>query len=126
MTEGMIAIVNSDQTLLNLLQELLADVGHESTIYLTGPDVYHHIRQTQPPLVILDVGLLGAAAGWPLLKLLQLDPQTMHIPVLVTTVDHKVVVEKAEHLQAQGYDVLELPAPFAELCTKVEKLIGPS
>jgi DNA-binding response OmpR family regulator len=118
-----ILVVNSDMTLLKLLRELLTEEGFEASICLTNDGTYEHILQTQPNLIILDVGFQASAAGWPLLKLLHLDPHTMRIPVLITTVDHQFIADKADFLAARGYDVLELPASFEELLAKTRKLM---
>ena len=80
----------------------------------------------QPDLIILDVGMQASAAGWPLLKLLQFDPTTMHIPVLVSTVDHQFVRDKADFLETKGYRVLELPASFATLAGVVSDILEPA
>ncbi|GAA5530626.1 hypothetical protein [Herpetosiphon gulosus] len=61
-----------------------------------------------------------------MLKLLHFDPNTVQIPVLVTTVDHAFIQGKQAFLQAAGCDVLELPASFTDLVAKVETLIGAS
>ena len=118
-----ILVVNSDMTLLNLLRDLLTEEGFEASICLTDAHTYQHILQMQPSLIVLDVGLQASAAGWPLLKLLQFNPQTMHIPVLVTTVDHQFIMDKVDFLAARGYDMLELPASFDELVAKIRKLM---
>jgi DNA-binding response OmpR family regulator len=118
-----ILVANSDATLLKLLQVLLTEAGFETSTCITDDATYARIRETQPNLVVLDVGVQASAPGWPLLKLLQFDPHTMHIPVLVTTVDHTFIAGKVKFLQAHGYDVLELPASFDELVTKVNKLM---
>lgn len=122
MPDATIFIANSDVALLNLLGTLLTDAGFETIVTLTDPTTYTHIKQVQPSLVILDVGIQAAAGGWPLLKRLHLDPQTMHIPVLVTTVDHAFIEDKQEFLQARGYDALELPMSFEELLAKVKSM----
>ncbi|WP_110514515.1 response regulator [Herpetosiphon llansteffanensis] len=119
-----IAVVNNDLVLLDLLQELLIEAGYATTTYLTTDQTYQQLRDSQPSLIILDVGLQASAPGWPLLKLLHFDPNTMQIPVLVTTVDHTFIQGKQTFLQAAGCDVLELPASFTDLVAKVEALIG--
>ena len=120
-----IAVVNTEPTLLNLLHELLTDSGYAVTTYLITADTYEQLCQAQPALVLLDVGLGAAAAGWPLLKLLQLDPKTAQIPILITTVDHVVVVEKAALLREQGCDILELPVRFEEVHRRIKMLLDP-
>lgn len=118
-----IAVVNTDRRLLDLLRELLTDAGYDVAIYLTTEDTYQQLRQTQPALIVLDVGMQGAVAGWPLLKVLRLDPQTTHIPILVTTLDHPLAVDKAALLQAHGCDMLELPIGFDTLHARVAQLL---
>jgi hypothetical protein len=49
----------------------------------------------------------------------------MHIPVLVSTVDHQFVRDKADFLATKGYHVLELPASFATLATVVRAILEP-
>jgi DNA-binding response OmpR family regulator len=124
MHDGRIVVVNTDPALLLLLQTLLSDEGYEVVTYITDDTTYPRIREAQPRMVVLDVGLQRAAAGWDVLKLIQFDPKTQHIPVLVTSVDHRFILEKATALQALGYDVLELPAPMEALLAKVEQLLG--
>lgn len=124
MHDGGIAITNSDPTLLALLQELLSEEGYEVATYLTDSTTHGQIRGTQPQLVVLDARLYQSASGFALLKILQFDPQTQRIPVLVTTVDHQFILDKAVFLQGLGYDVLELPASLADLSAKVAHLLA--
>ena len=120
-----IAIVNTDIRLLDVLRELLTDVGYEVAIYLTDQDTYQHLRDTQPALIVLDVGTQLSAAGWPLLNLLRWAPQTAQIPILITTLDHPFTAEKAALVQAQGCDLLQLPAGLATLHAQVAHLLCP-
>lgn len=120
-----IAIVNSDPALLSLLDELFTETNYTVKTYLTDPLTYPALQILQPDLIILDVGMQASAAGWPLLKLLQFDPSTMHIPVLVSTVDHQFVRDKADLLAKQGCQVLELPASFVTLAKVVRDMLEP-
>lgn len=124
MHDGGIAIVNNDPALLVLLKELMTEEGYKVTTYVADSTTHAHIRATQPCLVVLDAGLQQSGSGWTVLKMLQFDPTTQHISVLVTSVDHRFIQEKAASLQAIGYDVLELPASIEVLLTKVEQLLG--
>jgi len=125
MPQPTIAVVNSDPALLALLDELLTETDYTVTTYLTEATTYPALQKLQPDQIILDVGMQAAAAGWPLLKLLQFDPSTMHIPVLVSMVDHQFVRDKADFLATKGYHVLELPASFATLATVVRAILEP-
>ena len=119
-----LAIANSDSALLALLQELFNDVGYDVATFVTDSTTHAQIRALQPRLVMLDTGMYMDAGGPPLLKMLQWDPLTQRIPVLITTVDHRFVVEKAAFLQALGYDVVELPASIGTLVDKVAALLA--
>jgi DNA-binding response OmpR family regulator len=121
-----IAIVNSDRALLDLLDDLLTEMNYTVRTYLTDSSTYPALQQLQPDLIILDVGMQASAAGWPLLKLLQFDPATMHIPVLVSTVDHQFVRDKTDFLATKGYWVLELPASFVTLAAVVRDILEPA
>ena len=124
MHDHRIAIANSDPAVLAVLHEQFCEAGYEVTTYITAGTTHAQIRATQPRLVVLDTGLFPSASSWDLLKLLQLDPRTQRIPVLVTTVDHRVVEEKAAVLHDVGYDVLELPAPMADVLANVTQLLA--
>ena len=124
MHDGGIAVANCAPELLRLLQELLSEEGYEVATYLTDGTTQAQIRATRPRLVILDAGLYQSASGYALLKTLQIDPQTQRIPVLVTTVDHQFILDKAVFLQGLGYDVLELPASLADLSAKGAHLLA--
>lgn len=52
-----IAIVNNDVALLDLLHELLFEAGYDTKTHLTTDQTYHQLRDSQPSLIILDVGL---------------------------------------------------------------------
>jgi DNA-binding response OmpR family regulator len=121
-----IAVVNADPRLLEVLYALLTDAGYEVAIYRTDLDTYQHLRQAQPALIVLEVGVQSATAGWELLKLLRLDPQTTQIPILLTTLDHPFMWDTTAMLLAQGCDVLELPAGFEELYARVARLCPPT
>ena len=54
-----IAVVNNDVALLDLLQEFLLEAGYATTTDLT----YQQLRDSQPSLIILDVGLQASAPG---------------------------------------------------------------
>ncbi len=120
-----IAIVNSDPSLLALLDELLSETDYTVMIYLTNADTYPALQQLQPDLIILDVGIQASGAGWPLLKLLQFDPSTIHIPVLISTVDHQFVRSKMDGLTDHGYHLLELPDSFEALVSIVDAILEP-
>ncbi len=121
MTQPLIAVVNDDTTFLELMNDLLAEHGYRTVLIKEGDKAYKTIRKEKPALVILDIRLEHPEAGWMVLELVRLDPETTNIPVIVTSADALALKAKAELLQEQGIDSLEKPFRLENLMTKIEK-----
>jgi DNA-binding response OmpR family regulator len=104
----LIAVVDNDLPFLNLMQELLTEEGFRVILHHEGDTAYALIRKEQPDLVILDIRLEHPEAGWKVLELIRLDPETTHIPVIVCSADSSLR-EKAAMLQDQRCEMLEKP-----------------
>jgi DNA-binding response OmpR family regulator len=100
----LIAVVDNDLPFLNLMQELLTEEGFRVILHHEGDTAYALIRKEQPDLVILDIRLEHPEAGWKVLELIRLDPETTHIPVIVCSADSSLR-EKAAMLQDQRFDL---------------------
>lgn len=124
MSPKTIAVVDDDTMFLELMHELLAEEGYQSTIHKSGTDAYTVLKERQPDLIILDVRMEHQETGWQLLELLRLDPATEQIPVIVCSADAQSLREKAAHLRERRADVLEKPFNLDELTAKVRATIG--
>jgi CheY-like chemotaxis protein len=87
MAQPLIAVVNNDLPFLDLMKELLTEEGYRVILHHEGDTAYALIRKEQPDLVILDIRLEYPEAGWTVLDLIQLDPETTHIPVILCSAD---------------------------------------
>lgn len=124
MASPRIAIVNDDTAFLRMMSLLLTEEGYE-TLLLHGPDKAHdQIRDEQPDLVILDIRMGAPEAGWQLLELLRLDPQTTRIPVLVCSAAVQELRAKADILRDLRCDILPKPFDLDQLITKVRDMLG--
>ncbi len=97
-----IAVVDDDSALIDLMCELLADEGYDTISHKVGNTAYKMIKEKQPDLVGLDIRLETPDAGWLILELVRLDPQTTTIPVIVCSADTHFLKAKEAHLREQG------------------------
>lgn len=79
-----IAVIDDDVVFVDLMQDLLADgEGYEVLSTLHWLHGFEFVKETQPDLVILDLMLGREQTGWAVLELLQSDPTTASIPVIL-------------------------------------------
>ena len=117
--ESMIAVVNNDTAFLTMMDELLTLEGYRTFIWREGNTAFVAIRERMPDLVILDIRMEHQETGWQILELLRLDPQTVDIPVIVTSADSRTLKEKEDNLRAHNCQVLEKPFDLDELVLMV-------
>ena len=76
-----VVVVNGNPNLLEMLEAVLDAGRYDMTFAEASGHAYSSIRQVQPDLVILCMDL-DDAAGFQLLSMLKLDPDTRRIPVV--------------------------------------------
>src|SRR5215207_1379932 len=118
-----IAVANDDTTFLDLMEQLLASEGYDTTILKVSAEAFERIKQEQPDLVVLDIWQGKPDNGWEVLALLRLDPATAHIPGIVSSTDVKDLAEKEAHLRAMRCDILPKPFDVQMLLDKVNEAI---
>ncbi len=126
MDKPLIAVVNDDTTFLELMNDLLSDEGYRTMLIKEGDKAYKRLREEKPDLVILDIRLEHPEMGWLILELIQLDPTTAMIPVIVTSADSVALKAKADLLARQGIDSLDKPFRLNELITKIDRRLTKS
>ena len=79
-----VAIVNGTREILSVVEGVLS-AGHYDVVFIESPaHAYSHIKRVQPNLVILCVRLEDPA-GFHVLSMLKIDPETREIPVITYT-----------------------------------------
>ena len=121
---ALIAVVNDDTTFLKLMQELLSDEGYRVVLHIEGSSAYQLIKEEMPDLVILDIRIEHPEAGWVTLDLMQLDPVTTRIPVIVCSADVRQLREKANRLRELGCEILEKPFDLDDLLATVRSVLA--
>src|SRR6202011_2473750 len=91
-----IAVIRDDTVFVDLMHELLANgEGYEVVSNSQWIQSYEFIKATQPDLVILDLMMGREQAGWAVLQLLQEDPCTAEIPVILCSAAEPALRQKA-------------------------------
>jgi CheY-like chemotaxis protein len=76
-----VVVVNGNPDVLEMLESVLDAGRYDMTFADATGHAYSSIRQIQPDLVILCMDM-DEAAGFQLLSMLKLDPDTQRIPVV--------------------------------------------
>jgi CheY-like chemotaxis protein len=76
-----VVVVNGNPDVLDMLESVLDAGRYDMTFAEASGHAYSSIRQIQPDLVILCMDM-DEAAGFQLLSMLKLDPDTRGIPVV--------------------------------------------
>src|SRR5918911_4501678 len=78
-----ILVIDDDRALVQLITDHLEHAGHEVHAHPSWQDADEVVKRTRPELVVLDLRLGDAEAGWRVLDRLTLDPETRDIPVIL-------------------------------------------
>jgi CheY-like chemotaxis protein len=116
-----VTVVNDHPEFLALLNDFLSEEGYEVTVIPKHQGAFEQIKSSQPHIVICDLIFDNMPAGWALLDMLYLDPETRAIPVILCSAATRQVQEAAASFAGKG--ILWLEKPFA-LETLLELLDG--
>lgn len=124
MNVPVIAVIEDDLTIVQMIDLLLCDAGYRVISYTQGHDAHQFILRTMPDLLILDWWLEDPAAGGMVLGLLEADPRTRHIPVIVCSAHIRAMEQQAGLLRAKGHRVLAKPFTVEDLLAQINDAIG--
>ena len=79
-----ILFVDDERDLVHCAEIFLGDAGYEVDGAYDGMQAIQKVRESKPDLVVLDVAM-PRMTGWDVLLVLQDDPATADIPVLMLT-----------------------------------------
>jgi CheY-like chemotaxis protein len=114
-----IAVIDDDTVFVDLMHDLLANgEGYEVVSSSQWIQSYEFIKNAEPDLVILDLMMGREQTGWAVLQLLQEDPATAHIPVILCSAAEPALRQHACRLIGQAM-VEVVPKPF-----DVDHLLG--
>lgn len=122
---SLIAIVEDDNVVLDMITECLESDGYRTLPYHQGAGAYELIAEAHPDAVILDIRLEHPRAGMAVLQRMRHDPATAMIPVLVCTADVLFTREYTRTLAEHRCAVVIKPFAIAELLATLARLIAP-
>ncbi len=120
----LVAVVDDDSPLRELIETLLRGDGYRTIGWGKGQGAYELIRQEQPDLVILDLWMENPAAGGMVLALLELDPSTNRIPVIVCSSHMQLFDDQQASLREKGYALITKPFAIEELLWQARRLLN--
>lgn len=124
MAGPVIAVVEDEPVMLELMAEVLTDAGYQPELWSLSAGALDLIRDTQPALVILDAWLEQRDAGCAILEQLRQDPELSHIPVIMVSADPQALQQMDER-QAPHYVALEKPFDLNVLLATIRRLLDP-
>lgn len=110
-----ITVVNDHPEFLELMIDFLSEEGYTVTTIAKHQGAFQQIKETRPDLVICDLVFENMPAGWALLDMLYLDPETNQIPLILCSAAIKQVQEIAPSLASKGIAWLEKPFRLDEM-----------
>jgi len=125
MSKAVIAIVEDNVEMLEMVDVILADQGYQTILLPGGQNAYQLVRAQQPDLVILDLRMEDPREGWITLDLIRADPATATIPVIMMSGDHAFLRANAERLRSENCRVLPKPFHVEHLVDLVAEALSP-
>jgi len=118
-----IMVIDDTPDFMAFMAMLLENEDYRASIRSTGEGIFSLVKKQKPDLIILDL-VLPDINGIEVLHLLREDPETRHIPAIVSTAALERVQQAREFLEAQHIEVLEKPYGLDELVGAVRRAIG--
>jgi CheY-like chemotaxis protein len=115
-----VALVEDDSATITVITDLLTDEGFHTFHWRKGGGAFDLIKEQRPDAIILDIRLEHHRAGTEVLAVLQADPVTRDIPVIVCTGDEEFLEANGARLRAQRYQVVRKPFKLDYLLGKVQ------
>jgi CheY-like chemotaxis protein len=118
-----ITVINDYPAFLEMVSQALNDEGYDVQAIPKFQGAFDQLKDWESDLIVLDLVLGNAEAGWELLDLIKFDPQTSKLPVLLCSAATKDVREVAPSLSAKGVEYLEKPFELDVFLDKLAKML---
>lgn len=117
-----ILIVDDEESIRDLIKEVLSSGGHEFTLAASGAEAFEALRKKAMDLAIVDRNMPGMT-GIEVVQLIRQNPKTSAMKVLMCT-GASVTKEIDEAFAAGADDYVLKPLNFAQLLGKVAKALA--
>lgn len=119
---ALIAIVDDDSMMQEVLQRLLAEAGHQTVVHPDGASALAGLAREKPDAVLLDVNLPDIG-GHEVCRRLKQDPELQHVPVVIMTGEAREVEQRVRGLDLGADDYLFKPVSPKLLLSRLESLL---
>ena len=119
MAPPLIMVVEDNPDTFQLLDMLLTLAGYHTAHCPRAQDAHGMIKEAKPDLIILDMWLGDPTAGELVLGLLEADPGTQHIPVIICSGHVAMLRDRLPLFRQKGYVVLEKPYDPDDLLAQI-------
>jgi CheY-like chemotaxis protein len=117
-----ITLVDDSVEFLALLAEQLRQAQYTVTPIPLHQGTFSVVKDSQPDVIICDLGLANVTAGWALVDMLFLDPSTRPIPIIVCAVLSEDIETASVAFAGKGILWLEKPFKLETLLTLLAQI----
>jgi len=117
-----VIVVNDHPEFLALLSDFLGDEGYDVLTIPKHQGAFEQIKNSKPDIIVCDLMFDNMPAGWALLDMLYLDPQTRAVPVILCSAASKQVQEAAASFAGKGIVWLEKPFELEKLLDLLSRI----
>ncbi len=118
-----ILVADDETSIAELLQQALETEGYETYKVTQSLRFYDAVMQHKPDLILLDL-LMPYLEGEDELRILQLNPETKNIPVIVVTAMLEAVQEQEKYRQLGVVEIVTKPFDLDKLIGIIKRVIG--
>lgn len=118
--QGRILIVDDEETVRNLLQRILAEVGYDVVTAANGMEALEKVYQSESQVVLLDIKMPGMT-GMEVLGKLSADSPDVCVIMITAVLDTQTAVEA---MKLGAYDYITKPFNRDDVVQKVQEAIN--
>jgi len=118
-----ILVADDDVAIAELLSQSLKEEGYEVQTSVQSLRFYDAVREFRPDLILLDL-MMPYLEGEDELRLMQLNQETAHIPVIVVTAKADVGRDEPTLRQLGVVHIVRKPFDLNQLIAQVKQTVG--
>jgi DNA-binding response OmpR family regulator len=118
-----ILVADDDVAIAELLSQSLKEEGYDVQTSVQSLRFYDAVREFQPDLILLDL-MMPYLEGEDELRLMQLNPDTARIPVIVVTAKADVARDEPTLRQLGVVHIVRKPFDLNQLIAQVKQTVG--
>jgi CheY-like chemotaxis protein len=118
-----VLIADDERTVADLITRALAEEGYDTAEVTQALRFYDTVLEHKPDLILLDL-LMPYLEGEDELRLLQMNPETKHIPVVVVTAVPDARQQLARLKPLGVVEIVQKPFNLDKLIELVHRTIG--